>query len=153
MVLGPHNSNAANVNGIGFALCGLCTSFTAANEMPALCWLAIVGGLLLLIDARRTLLAYVPALLPVAIAFFVTNYIAHGVWRPAYTHRDLGAKLFELPVASGSSLSALSVDSLIAACQENKLNFSPTSVIRPARRDDVYETVGRSWTATIGASP
>ena len=122
-----------------FALCGLSTSFTAANEMPALCWLTIVGGLLLLIDARRTLLAYVPALLPVALAFFLTNYIAHGVWRPAYTHRDLGAKLFELPVENGVSLSALSVETLIAACQEKQLNFSPTSVIRPARRDDVYE--------------
>lgn len=122
-----------------FALCGLCTSFTAANEMPALSWLAIVGALLLLIDVRRTLSAYVPALLPVAIAFFVTNYIAHGVWRPAYTHRDLGAKVFEMPVETGTSLSRLSVESVVAACRENSLNFSPDSVIRPARRSDVYE--------------
>jgi hypothetical protein len=122
-----------------FALCGLCTSFTAANEMPALSWLAIVAGLLLLIDARRTLYFYVPALLPVALAFFVTNYITHGVWRPAYTHRDLGAKLFELPVENGTSLTSLAVEKVVAACQENKLNVSPTSVIRPARRSDVYE--------------
>lgn len=122
-----------------FALCGLCTSLTAANEMPALSWLVIVGGLLLSIDARRTLLAYVPALLPVALAFFGTNYTAHGVWRPAYTHRDLGAKVFEFPVPAGSSPSMLSVESLVAACREKGLDFSASSVIRPARRIDVYE--------------
>ncbi len=122
-----------------FALCGLSTSFTAANEMPALSWLALVGVLLLLIDARRTLLAYVPALLPVAIAFFATNYIAHGVWRPAYTHRDLGAKVFELPVDAGTSLSSLSVETLVSACRKNDLNFNANSVIRPARRSGVYE--------------
>lgn len=122
-----------------FALCGLCTSFTAANEMPALSWLALVGVLLLRIDARRTWLAYVPALLPVAIAFFATNYVAHGVWRPAYTHRDLGAKFFELPVDAGTSLSSLSVETLISACRKNNLNFNANSVIRPARRSGVYE--------------
>lgn len=122
-----------------FAICGLATSFTAANEMPALFWLVIIGALLLWIDARRTLLAYVPALLPVAIGFFVTNYIAHGVWRPAYTHRDLGAKVFELPVEAGTSPSTLSVEKLVAACKDNNLSFSPSSVIRPARRAEVYE--------------
>lgn len=122
-----------------FVVCGLSTSFTAANEMPALSWLAIVGALLLLIDARRTLLAYVPALLPVAIAFFVTNYIAHGVWRPAYTHRDLGAKVFELPVEAGTLPDSLSIVSLVEACRENNLNFSENSVIRPARRSGVFE--------------
>ncbi len=122
-----------------FALCGLSTSFTAANEMPALAWLVMVGGLLLRVDPRRTLLAYAPALLPVAIAFFVTNYIAHGVWRPAYTHRDLGAKLFELTVEAGTTPSALPVDTLLAACRDKQLNFSPDSIIRPARRSDVYE--------------
>ena len=124
-----------------FALCGVATSFTAANELPALSWLVFVGGLLLLIDARRTLLAYVPALLPVAFGFFLTNYIAHGVLRPAYAHRDLGTKLFEVAVNADTTPDDLSamLEPVRAACLKNEIDLSDSAIIRPARRAGVYE--------------
>lgn len=52
----------------------------------ALSWIAAAGAILLLIDVRKTVLAYVPALLPIALAFFVANYAAHGEWIPAHAH-------------------------------------------------------------------
>ena len=133
-----------------FALCGLATSFTAANELPALSWVVIVGGLLLLIDWRRTLLAYLPALLPVAIAFFVTNYIAHGVLRPAYAHRDLGSKVFELKIKPGTKLDAVNVEELIAAANTHSIAISPQAIIRPARRANVFELWDESKQQRLG---
>ncbi len=131
-----------------FALCGLATSFTAANELPALSWLVAVGGLLLLIDWKRTVLVYSPALLPVAMAFFITNYVAHGVMRPAYTHRSIGELVFEMPVEDSVggklSLAQLNVNSIVQACAEHGLTISNNAIIRPARRAGVYEL----WDAT-----
>lgn len=129
-----------------FALCGVATSFTAANELPALSWLVIVGAMLLMIDTRRTLIAYVPALLPVALGFFSTNYIAHGVLRPAYTHRDLGVKLFDVNVNPDTTPDDLSASIKIVrdACEANSVKLSPDAIIRPARRAGVYEL----WDAT-----
>ncbi len=116
---------------IWFVVCGVATSFTAANELPALAWVAAAGGLLLLVNWRRCLTLFVPALLPVTLAFFATNYLAHGVLRPAYAHRDLGQKLFELAVDPGTAPSNLDVKPLLAECQSRGISMSPESVIRP----------------------
>ncbi len=101
----------------------------------------MVGALLLHIDARRTLLVYVPFLLPVAIAFFVTNYLAHGVWRPAYAHRDLGSKVVDVPVEATNTPVDLQqqIEPILAACAAKGIQLSPESVVRPARREGVYE--------------
>ncbi len=137
-----------------FALCGVATSFTAANELPALSWLMAVGGLLLLLDWRRTLLIYSPALLPVALGFFATNYLAHGVWRPAYTHRSLGERLFVLPVLEqptpSQQVDAIDLDSLLIACAEHGLTMSDASIIRPGRRAGVYELWDASSARRLG---
>ena len=49
------------------------------------------GGYSVFRRCARTLVGYLPALLPVAAAFFVTNYAAHDRWIPAYAHRDVGS--------------------------------------------------------------
>lgn len=122
-----------------FAGCGLATSFTAANELPALSWLVAVIGLLLLVDWRLTVLAHVPALAPVAIAFFLTNFWAHGVWRPAYSQRDLGQKLGEVTVDAGTSMEQAPVHKLIEACRAQGQAFSDQAIVRPGRRPGVFE--------------
>jgi hypothetical protein len=74
-----------------FAVAGLMVALTAADELPALSFLAILSAGLLWKAPRQTLFAYVPAALFVAIGFFGTNYIAHGSLRPPYMHRgELG---------------------------------------------------------------
>jgi hypothetical protein len=71
-----------------FALAGLAAAFTAANELPAVALLAFVGLMLIWQARRETLLAFLPAVLVVATAFFGTNYLAHDSLRPPYMHHS-----------------------------------------------------------------
>jgi hypothetical protein len=68
-----------------FALAGFFAAFTACLELPAASFAVALGAILFWVAPRRTLLAFLPAaLIPVA-AFFLTNYLAIGQWRPAYS--------------------------------------------------------------------
>jgi hypothetical protein len=71
-----------------FALAGLAAAFTAANELPALSLLALVGLILLWQAPWKTLLVFTPAVAVVAAAFFGTNYLAHDSLRPPYLHHS-----------------------------------------------------------------
>ncbi|WP_425399598.1 hypothetical protein [Aeoliella sp.] len=71
-----------------FLACGLAAAFTAANELPAAAFLALLGVILLVHDWKRTLIWGVPGVLLVAAAFFTTNYIAHDSLRIPYMHRS-----------------------------------------------------------------
>jgi hypothetical protein len=68
----------------GFAACGFFSAFAATFDLPALALVAALGVPLLLTQPRRTLLYFLPAaLIPIA-AYFYTNHVALGEWRPAY---------------------------------------------------------------------
>jgi hypothetical protein len=71
-----------------FVLAGLAAAFTAADELPALIFVAAVGLMLWAWAPRRTLIGFVPAVAVVAAAFFATNWIAHASLRPPYMHRS-----------------------------------------------------------------
>lgn len=71
-----------------FVIAGLAAAFTASDELPATCFLAFVGLILLLRAPRQTLVAFTPAVALVAAAFFATNWIAHESLRPPYMHRS-----------------------------------------------------------------
>ncbi len=71
-----------------FAIAGFAAAFTAANELPAASFLALVGLMLIWRAPRQTMLAFAPAALLVAAAFFGTNWIAHQSLRPPYMHRS-----------------------------------------------------------------
>lgn len=71
-----------------FALAGLSAAFTAANELPALAFLVLMGCALLIRSPKETLLGYLPAAMVVVAAFFATNYAAHDTWKPPYAHRS-----------------------------------------------------------------
>jgi hypothetical protein len=71
-----------------YALAGLASAFTAANELPALALLVLVGLALWRRDRRTWRIAFLPAAAAVAIAFFATNYAAHESLRPPYMHRS-----------------------------------------------------------------
>ncbi len=118
-----------------FALCGLCTSFGAANELPALSWLCAAGAMLLIVNWRAALMAYVPALLPVGIAFFGINYIAHGELAPAYAHRSAGAKICDLEPGDRVPVAPQVVRQLRGVGQE----VSDQSIVREARRPETME--------------
>jgi len=71
-----------------FVLAGLFATLAAANELPALCLLALVGLALLVKSPGRTLAGFVPMVLLVGAAYFGTNWIAHHSLRPPYMHRS-----------------------------------------------------------------
>ena len=74
-----------------FPLAGLGAAFAAANELPALSFLALLGfGLLFRIngDTALSFVVSIVTVLIVAAGFFGTNYIAHNDLRPPYMHRS-----------------------------------------------------------------
>ena len=80
-----------------FALAGFFAAFAVANELPALAFFGMVACVLLWRAPRRTLLAFFPSAAVVASGFFLTNYVAHGDWRPPYAHRHDGPVRATLP--------------------------------------------------------
>lgn len=79
-----------NSHWIRYFGCGLFAAFAAANELPALSFLAVVGLICTIKSIQKTALAFTPAVLLVAAGFFGTNFLAHGQWRPAYAQRGDG---------------------------------------------------------------
>ncbi|MFI4875865.1 MAG: hypothetical protein ACIALR_11025, partial [Blastopirellula sp. JB062] len=75
---------------------GLAAAFAAANDLPALSLLGLLGLALLLKAPGKTLLYGVPAAMLVAIASFGTTYWAHGSWIPPYAHRSDGPAIAQL---------------------------------------------------------
>lgn len=73
-----------------FFLAGLAAAFTAANELPALAFLAALTAALLWKAPRPALLACLPGVVVVAAAFFGTNYLSHNTLVPPYAHRQPG---------------------------------------------------------------
>jgi len=80
-----------------FAIAGLFSAFTAANELPALSFFAVITVAVLYKAPKPALVAFVPAAAIVAFGFFYTNHLAHESWRPAYAHRKDGELLLALP--------------------------------------------------------
>jgi hypothetical protein len=85
------------------------------------------------------LAAYVPALLPVTIAFFVTNYLAHGTWRPAYSQRAVGAKIATMETPMPNDLSQLDTRPLVDLLRAHGVSISDNGLIRKGRREGVWE--------------
>jgi hypothetical protein len=76
-----------------YVLAGFFAGFTACCELPATAYALSLFGILFWWAPRPTLAFFVPAsLLPVA-AFFVTNYVALGNWRPVQS--DFGSPWYD----------------------------------------------------------
>lgn len=71
-----------------YALAGIAAAFAAADELPALSLLALLGAVLLFHNWRACLAGFVPAAAVVVVAFFAANYAAHASLRPPYMHRS-----------------------------------------------------------------
>jgi hypothetical protein len=76
-----------------YLLAGFFAGLTVCNELPAASLAAVLFLLLLFRSPLRTLLAFVPvAAVPLA-AFMLTNYLAVGQFRPAYS--EFGGPWYE----------------------------------------------------------
>jgi hypothetical protein len=75
-----------------FIVAGLANAFAATNELPACAFTVATTAVLLWTDWRKTLLAYLPCMLLVGLAYWGTNYVAHESLRPPYAHWNLKDK-------------------------------------------------------------
>lgn len=79
-----------------FILAGICGAFAAANELPALAFLACVGLGLFLRAPVRTLALFLPGVVAVIVPFFLINHAVHDSYRPPYAHWRDGQEVFAL---------------------------------------------------------
>ncbi|MBW8883894.1 MAG: DUF2029 domain-containing protein [Planctomycetia bacterium] len=80
-----------------FAVAGLSFGFLAANELPAMSLLCLVGAVLLWKAPAKTLVAFLPAVIVIGVAALGTNILAHGDWRTPYAHRSPGDNWYDYP--------------------------------------------------------
>ncbi|MFZ5830490.1 MAG: hypothetical protein ACOY3P_10395 [Planctomycetota bacterium] len=73
-----------------FAVCGALAGLMVASELPSVALAGLMAMALLWKAPRPTLIAFAPAAVIVAAAFFGTNWIAHQSLKPAYSHRTSG---------------------------------------------------------------
>ncbi len=78
-----------------FVLAGFFGAMMAVEELPAFALFAAISLALLCKAPRKTWLAYVPAAIVVAAAFFATNWIAHGSLTIPYMHRGTGDNWYD----------------------------------------------------------
>jgi hypothetical protein len=88
--------NEESRRGIDFALAGFWAALVSCCELPA----ALFGLLLFVLMCRRsvirTVVWFVPAALIPLAAYFVTNWIATGGWKPFYLFYGTEKYLFEI---------------------------------------------------------
>jgi hypothetical protein len=72
-----------------FVAAGFLAAFAVTNELPALAFAAALFVLLFYLSPRWMMIGFLPPALLVAGAFFYTNYLAVGTWRPVNT--DFGS--------------------------------------------------------------
>jgi hypothetical protein len=84
----PALARGSRLNGLRFVAAGFFAAFAACCELPALAFAAALFVILLRWAPRQALLLFVPAAFIPAAAFFVTNYVAVGQWRTAYSEFD-----------------------------------------------------------------
>jgi hypothetical protein len=115
-----------------FAVCGFFAAFAVTNELPALSLFAVLGAALLWRSPSRTLLAFLPAAGIVAAGFFGTNQIAHGTWRPPYSHRHDGPLMTTVSDVSADQLDAgRSARGRCAALSDAGIPLSDQTTIEP----------------------
>lgn len=80
-----------------FGVAGLSFGFLAANELPAMSLLCFICVGLLWKSPAKTLIAFLPAVVVIAVAALGTNLLAHGDWRTPYAHRSPGDNWYDYP--------------------------------------------------------
>ena len=132
-----------------FFLCGLFATFAVANELPALSFLAIVGAYCLVRDPKMTIVGFVPGILLVAAAFFGTNFLAHGEWKPPYLHRGDGAELLSVEGSYTPTLDAGELPQQLQSLLSDKfpdLDFTLPEIVKgdwPSTKESVTRWVVR----------
>lgn len=147
---------------------GTATALAVACELPALAWAAAIGGIVFLADWRRMLLGFGFSSALIAASFLMTNYWAHGDWRPPYSHRSVGEKIgsvslnlenLKRAVANKDDLKKIKElpeqSMWIASITEQVADkqITPDSRIIPARLDGVWQVIDESSGYRVALAP
>lgn len=136
---------------VWFFVCGLSAALAAAFELPALAFLFAALVMCMLRSASKTCFAFFPPVIIIATAFFVTNHIAHGTWKPAYSHRSDGPVLFVLDEINSQELEQGKVNPALRESLKTVRDdltaedFEAVRVLRGAWPDQQEETVKSRW--------
>ncbi|MEY2612046.1 MAG: hypothetical protein RL069_858, partial [Planctomycetota bacterium] len=139
-----------------------------ACELPALDWAAAIGVIVFVADWRRMLLGFGFSSALIAALFLMTNYWAHGDWRPPYSHRSVGEKIgsvslnldtLKQAVANKDDLKKIKElpeqSQWIATIAEqvSDKQITPDSRIIPARLDGVWQVIDESSGYRVALAP
>lgn len=128
-----------------FILASFSAAMCAVCELPALAWAAATIALLIQIDVRKTILGVSVGMVPLAIAFAIVNYWAHGDLRPPYAHRSVGELVatIDLPAVDQASDVLARYEAsrplILAAIVATTPTVSLQAEIKTTRTPGVYE--------------
>ncbi len=78
---------------VWYFVAGLTAALAAAFDLPALAFLVSMFSMCLLRSVSKSVLAFVPAVILILLACYLTNKRAHDDWRTPYAHRHDGPVL------------------------------------------------------------
>jgi hypothetical protein len=138
-----------------FAGSGLLSAFAVTNELPALALFACLAVAVTWRAPRRAVLAFAPAAALVAVAFFTTNYVAHGTWIPAYGHRGDGPVLARVAGQAASDLDrqvlSVSVREELQRAGVALSEHATVAVDKAGQRWAIWDRVGAHRFAVVAA--
>lgn len=155
---------------------GSAAAMTVACELPALAWAAAIGVIVFLADWRRMLIGFGLGSGLVAAAFLLTNYWAHGDWRPPYSHRGLGDQVASVSLNLSPIQQALSdkadlkaiqalpeqkewvaaINQALAQSEAFKASgesITEQALIIPARLDGIWQVIDESTGNRVALAP
>jgi hypothetical protein len=129
---------------------GISAAMTVACELPALAWAAAVGVILFVADPKRMLFGFGSGSAMVAAAFLISNYWAHGDWRPPYSHRGLGPEIAQITDLAQET--PPTPQQVIAAIDRSKHPITSAAQVLPARLEGVLQVFDESTQYRVALS-
>lgn len=126
------------------AIIGLTTAFATSCDMPALSWAATIGGLLLLRFGVSVIPPFMIGALPIMAGFFVTNYMAHQSYFPAYSYRSVGKEIGK--IAGNKQDSGPSLKGAVDCLSSKNISTDGLTVLKLAARLDNWELANEQGT-------
>ncbi len=119
----------------------------AVCELPALAWTAATIALLVQVDLKKTIIGIVVGMLPLAVAFAIVNYWAHGDLRPPYAHRAMGELVTKIQLPASSTAKAetdlerlmAARPAIVDAIRKSTPALSDQCEIKTTRTEGVHE--------------
>lgn len=127
-----------------FILAAFAAAMCAVCELPALAWTAATVALLVQVDLRKTIIGIGIGMVPLAIAFAIMNYWAHGDLRPPYAHRAVGELVSKIDLPASAITSPLErlTDAklpIFAAIRASGSALADSAEIKTTRTPGVHE--------------